>query len=120
MHSIKRAFFWLSGAGTETLEQCPAWEQRKYVAFGATSPLRNPPFRRNHAGPKPPPSHSFFIIGWRSSLPCARLDRSGGDGILRSIALLQVAYAQSKQIPAVSAAGDLQCCTADKQLHLSS
>lgn len=36
MHSIKRAFFWLSGAGTETLEQCPAWEQRKYVAFGAT------------------------------------------------------------------------------------
>jgi hypothetical protein len=36
MHSIKRAFFWLSGAGTETLEKCPAWEQRKYVAFGAT------------------------------------------------------------------------------------
>ena len=36
MHSIKRAFFWLSGAGTHTLEQCPAWEQRKYVAFGAT------------------------------------------------------------------------------------
>lgn len=36
MHSIKRAFFWLSGAGTQTLEQCPAWEQRKYVAFGAT------------------------------------------------------------------------------------
>jgi hypothetical protein len=36
MSSIKRAFFWLSGAGTETLEQCPAWEQRKYVAFGAT------------------------------------------------------------------------------------
>ena len=34
--SIKRAFFWLSGAGTETLEQCPNWEQRKYVAFGAT------------------------------------------------------------------------------------
>ena len=33
---IKRAFFWLSGAGTETLERCPAWEQRKYVAFGAT------------------------------------------------------------------------------------
>jgi hypothetical protein len=29
-------FFWLSGAGTETLEQCPTWEQRKYVAFGAT------------------------------------------------------------------------------------
>ncbi len=36
MQSLKRAFFWLSGAGTETLEQCPAWEQRKYVAFGAT------------------------------------------------------------------------------------
>jgi hypothetical protein len=36
MHSFKRAFFWLSGAGTETLEQCPKWEQRKYVAFGAT------------------------------------------------------------------------------------
>lgn len=34
--TLKRAFFWLSGAGTETLEQCPAWEQRKYVAFGAT------------------------------------------------------------------------------------
>lgn len=34
--SIKRAFFWLSGAGTESLEQCPNWEQRKYVAYGAT------------------------------------------------------------------------------------
>lgn len=33
---IKRLFFWLSGAGTDTLEQCPGWEQRKYVAFGAT------------------------------------------------------------------------------------
>lgn len=33
---FKRIFFWLSGAGTETLEQCPNWEQRKYVAFGAT------------------------------------------------------------------------------------
>lgn len=32
----KRIFFWLSSAGTETLEQCPNWEQRKYVAFGAT------------------------------------------------------------------------------------
>lgn len=32
----KRLFFWLSGAGTETLEKCPNWEQRKYVAFGAT------------------------------------------------------------------------------------
>ena len=36
MQTLKRAFFWLSGAGTETLEQCPNWEQRKYVAFGAT------------------------------------------------------------------------------------
>lgn len=36
MRSFKHVFFWLSGAGTETLEQCPAWEQRKYVAFGAT------------------------------------------------------------------------------------
>lgn len=34
--SLKRAFFWLSGSGTETLETCPGWEQRKYVAFGAT------------------------------------------------------------------------------------
>lgn len=36
MLSIKRLFFWLSGAGTETLERCPNWEQRKYVAIGAT------------------------------------------------------------------------------------
>ena len=36
MSIFKRAFFWLSGAGTKTLEQCPNWEQRKYVAFGAT------------------------------------------------------------------------------------
>jgi len=36
MQMIKHVFFWLSGAGTETLEKCPAWEQRKYVAFGAT------------------------------------------------------------------------------------
>lgn len=35
-NTMKRAFFWLSGAGTETLERCPNWEQRKYVAFGAT------------------------------------------------------------------------------------
>ncbi|MDA7529780.1 DUF4407 domain-containing protein [bacterium] len=35
-HSLKHFFFWLSGAGSETLEQCPNWEQRKYVAFGAT------------------------------------------------------------------------------------
>ncbi len=34
--SLKRAFFWLSGSGTDTLETCPGWEQRKYVAFGAT------------------------------------------------------------------------------------
>jgi len=33
---IKQVFFWLSGAGGETLAQCPEWEQRKYVAFGAT------------------------------------------------------------------------------------
>jgi len=33
---IKHFFFWLSGAGADTLEQCPGWEQRKYVAFGAT------------------------------------------------------------------------------------
>ena len=33
---MKRLFFWLSGAGTAELEQCPEWEQRKYVAFGAT------------------------------------------------------------------------------------
>ena len=33
---FKNLFFWLSGAGAETLEQCPNWEQRKYVAFGAT------------------------------------------------------------------------------------
>ncbi len=36
MHSMKHFFFWLSGAGAKTLEQCPNWEQRKYVAFGAT------------------------------------------------------------------------------------
>ena len=36
LHSIKHFFFWLAGAGSETLEQCPNWEQRKYVAFGAT------------------------------------------------------------------------------------
>lgn len=35
-HPIKHFFFWLSGAGADTLEQCPGWEQRKYVAFGAT------------------------------------------------------------------------------------
>ncbi len=35
-HKLKHLFFWLSGAGAETLERCPNWEQRKYVAFGAT------------------------------------------------------------------------------------
>lgn len=35
-HRIKHLFFWLSGAGGEALEACPEWEQRKYVAFGAT------------------------------------------------------------------------------------
>lgn len=34
--TLQRFFFWLSGAGTETLESCPNWEQRKYAAFGAT------------------------------------------------------------------------------------
>jgi len=34
-HCLKHIFFWLSGAGTKTLELCPDWEQRKYVAFGA-------------------------------------------------------------------------------------
>ena len=33
---LERVFFWLSGASTETLESCPAWERRKYAAFGAT------------------------------------------------------------------------------------
>jgi hypothetical protein len=35
-HFFKHLFFWLSGAGSDTLESCPGWEQRKYVAFGAT------------------------------------------------------------------------------------
>lgn len=33
---LERIFFWLSGAATDSLEACPAWERRKYVAFGAT------------------------------------------------------------------------------------
>jgi hypothetical protein len=33
---IRRTFFWLSSASTDALEKCPEWEQRKYVAFGAT------------------------------------------------------------------------------------
>ena len=36
MKFIRRFFFWLSGCGTKNLEACPEWEQRKYVAFGAT------------------------------------------------------------------------------------
>lgn len=36
MKSIRNTFFWLSGAGSDELEACPSWEQRKYVAFGAT------------------------------------------------------------------------------------
>ena len=35
-NAVRRTFFWLSGASTESLEKCPEWEQRKYVAFGAT------------------------------------------------------------------------------------
>ncbi|TDU80903.1 uncharacterized protein DUF4407 [Prosthecobacter fusiformis] len=33
---LERVFFWLSGASADNLESCPAWERRKYVAFGAT------------------------------------------------------------------------------------
>lgn len=33
---LERVFFWLSGAAVDNLEACPAWERRKYVAFGAT------------------------------------------------------------------------------------
>ena len=36
LHRLERVFFWLSGAATDSLEACPAWERRKYVAFGAT------------------------------------------------------------------------------------
>lgn len=31
-----RIFYWLSGASEQSLTECPAWERRKYVAFGAT------------------------------------------------------------------------------------
>lgn len=31
-----RAFIWLSGASDINLQDCPPWERRKYVAFGAT------------------------------------------------------------------------------------
>lgn len=33
---LERVLFWLSGAAADTLESCPAWERRKYAAFGAT------------------------------------------------------------------------------------
>ncbi|MEI6534041.1 MAG: DUF4407 domain-containing protein [Verrucomicrobiaceae bacterium] len=33
---LTRAFIWLSGASGENLDDCPPWERRKYVAFGAT------------------------------------------------------------------------------------
>ncbi len=33
---LERVFFWLAGASSETLESCPQWERRKYMAFGAT------------------------------------------------------------------------------------
>lgn len=33
---LARVFFWLSGASEQTLLECPSWEQRKYIAFGAT------------------------------------------------------------------------------------
>ncbi len=33
---LERVFFWLSGASADSLDTCPAWERRKYVAFGAT------------------------------------------------------------------------------------
>lgn len=33
---LERVFFWLAGASSDNLDACPAWERRKYVAFGAT------------------------------------------------------------------------------------
>jgi hypothetical protein len=33
---LERVFIWLSGASSSSLESCPPWERRKYVAFGAT------------------------------------------------------------------------------------
>jgi hypothetical protein len=36
LQRIERVFFWLSAASSDNLDQCPAWERRKYVAFGAT------------------------------------------------------------------------------------
>ncbi len=32
---LSNFFIWLSGASADGLQQCPQWEQRKYVAFGA-------------------------------------------------------------------------------------
>ena len=34
--TFTRIFIWLSGASAENLQDCPSWERRKYVAFGAT------------------------------------------------------------------------------------
>lgn len=36
LQRIERVFFWLSSASSDNLDACPAWERRKYVAFGAT------------------------------------------------------------------------------------
>jgi uncharacterized protein DUF4407 len=36
LQRIERVFFWLSAASSDNLDDCPAWERRKYVAFGAT------------------------------------------------------------------------------------
>lgn len=36
LQRIERVFFWLSAASSDNLDSCPAWERRKYVAFGAT------------------------------------------------------------------------------------
>lgn len=36
LQRIERVFFWLSAASSDNLDACPAWERRKYVAFGAT------------------------------------------------------------------------------------
>jgi len=36
LQRIERVFFWLSSASSDNLDDCPAWERRKYVAFGAT------------------------------------------------------------------------------------
>ena len=36
LQRIERVFFWLSAASSDNLDACPAWERRKYAAFGAT------------------------------------------------------------------------------------